>query len=244
MHILVAEDDKVSRELLRRMLEAEQKHELALVTDGEEAWKLLSDPASSFDVCILDIQMPTLDGLELASRIRANERLARLPIILCTASNDRATVSRAAGLAVSGYIVKPFARNRVVEKLTQIEGEIKAVVPEAPASVLEEGAIVCQRLGIDPDTHRTLLQAMLGDMREWIAQLRANPDTPELEKLLVRANGLKGACLSLGAGRTAQHLDKIRSSSPTPDEKREAALLGLEKDISLIEEHLHIQAAA
>jgi len=238
MHLLVAEDDKVSRELLRRMLESEPGHVVALAVDGEEAWKLLADPAAKFDACILDIQMPSVDGLELAARIRADERLARMPIILCTAANDRATVRRAAGLAVSGYIVKPFARNRVLEKLAQIKAEIRS----EPAGSLEEISGVCQRLGIDSETHRTLLQAMLGDLREWTAQLRANPTAPELEKLLVRANGLKGACLSLGAVRAAQHLVGLQSALPLSADK--PALESLEREIAVLGEQLGVPAAA
>jgi CheY-like chemotaxis protein len=240
MHLLVAEDDKVSRELLRRILESEQKHVLALATDGEEAWKLLLDPAVKFDACILDIQMPSLDGLDLAGRIRADARLARLPIILCTAANDRATVERAAGLAVSGYFVKPFARNRVVERLAQIEAEIQTL----PAATLEDSSGVCQRLGIDADTHRALLHAMLGDMREWITELRANPTGPELEKLIVRANGLKGACLSLGAARAAHHLVGLRSALPFSADRPAPALESLEKEIALLGEQVGVPAAA
>jgi two-component system chemotaxis response regulator CheY len=244
MHILVAEDDKVSRELLRRMLETEQRHVLVLAADGEEAWKLLSDPASAFGACILDIQMPGVDGLELAGRIRADARLARLPIILCTAANDRATVRRAAGLAVSGYIVKPYTRSRVVEKLAQIEGGASANPAEPSVGTLEESAVVCQRLGIDADTHRALLQAMLGDMREWTARLRNAPAAPELEKLLMQANGLKGASLSLGAMRAAQLLEKIQSPSPAPVENRGAALDALEKEIVLLDGRLGVPSAA
>ncbi len=241
MHILVAEDDKVSRELLRRMLESDGRHTLALATDGAEAWKLLADPAQAFDVCVTDISMPGLDGLELAGRIRADARLARLPVVLCTAANDRASVQRAAGLAVSGYIVKPYTRNRVVDQLQRIEAALRAPDANAPGK-LEDEAIICDRLGIDAETRRTLLQSMLGDVREWLGQLPAQAARGEVEPVLLRAAGFKGACLSLGAVRAAQLLSALQSALPF--QANPPVLQELEQEIALLGDRLGVATAA
>lgn len=241
MHILVAEDDKVSRELLRRMLESDGKHTLALAPDGAEAWKLLADPAQAFDVCITDIQMPGLDGLELAAKIRADGRLARLPIVLCTAANDRASVQRAAGLAVSGYIVKPYTRHRVIDQLQRIEAAQRAPEASAPGQ-LEDEALVCDRLGIDAEARRTLLQSMVGDVREWLGQMRAQAARGEVEPLLLRAAGFKGACLSLGALRAAQLLSALQSALPF--QANPPVLLELEQEIALLGDRLGVAATA
>lgn len=230
MHILVAEDDNVSRELLRRMLESSPGISLELTGDGEQAWQLLSDSSRHFDACVMDIQMPGLDGLELVTRIRGEPRLAQLPVILCTAANDRATVERAAGLSVSGYIVKPYTRERVLERIQRIGA--------GQAGPLGNTAEVCRRLGIDLETHRALLQATLADIREWIGRLRSGPSPAELEKLLVRASGLKGACLSLGASIAAQRLGRIQSALD------QGALDGLEHEIARIGGTLGVPAAA
>jgi CheY-like chemotaxis protein len=236
MHILVAEDDKVSRELLRRMLESDGKYTLALASDGDEAWKLLLDADQTFDVCLTDIQMPGLDGLELATRIRAHDRLARLPIVLCTAANDRASVQRAAGLAVNGYIVKPYTRSRVVDQLQRIEAaQPAAPAPSAPGQ-LEDDAVVCGRLGIDAETRRTLLQSMLNEMLEWLGQIREQPDVTQRAPLVLRAAGFKGACLSLGAGRAAQQLASLQLTLPF--QANPPALAELEKEVSLLADRL------
>jgi two-component system chemotaxis response regulator CheY len=241
MRILVAEDDRISRELLRRMLESEGKHTLALACDGDEAWKLLLDPDQAFDACITDIQMPGLDGLELATRIRAHDRLGRLPIVLCTAANDRASVQRAAGLAVNGYIVKPYTRHRVMDQLLRIEASQAGPAPSAPGQ-LEDEAVICERLGIDAETRRTLLQSMLGDLREWLAQLRAHADGAGRAPLVLRAAGFKGACLSLGAARAAQQLAALQLALPF--QANPPALQELEKEIALIGDQLGVATAA
>jgi CheY-like chemotaxis protein len=241
MHILVAEDDKVSRELIRRMLESDRKYTVVLASDGDEAWKHLLDPAQTFDACITDIQMPGLDGLELATRIRAHDQLARLPIVLCTAANDRASVQRAAGLAVNGYIVKPYTRNRVVDQLQRIEAAQRAPEAGGPGQ-LEAESLVCERLGIDAETRRSLLQSMLGDMREWLGQVREQADGAGRAALLVRAAGFKGACLSLGAVRAAQQLSALTLALPF--QANPPALAELEKEIALIGDRLGVATAA
>ena len=243
MHILVAEDDKVSRELLRRMLESEPRHSLVMAENGALAWEQLQDPAQDFGVCISDIQMPVLDGFGLARKIRADGRLARLPIVLCTAANDRATVQQAAGLAVAGYIVKPYTRARVVEQLQRIES---GPAPGGAGSTgqLEDEAAVRGRLGIDAETHHALLQAMLGDMTEWLFRLRGQQDPKERASLLVRASGFKGACLSLGAVRAAQHLSALQIALPLAPERLPGTLQELEKEIALLGSRIGMPVAA
>ncbi len=246
MHILVAEDDKVSRELLRRMLESEPRHSLVMAENGALAWEQLQDPAQDFGVCISDIQMPVLDGFGLARKIRADGRLARLPIVLCTAANDRATVQQAAGLAVAGYIVKPYTRARVVEQLQRIESGLASggAGSAGCAGQLEDEATVRGRLGIDAETHHALIQAMLGDMTEWLFRLRGQQDPKERASLLVRASGFKGACLSLGALRAAQHLSALQIALPLAPERLPGALQELEKEIALLGSRIGMPVAA
>ena len=63
MNILIAEDDDISRDLLRRILEREPEYTLTLTSDGEKAWAQLTDPAQRFDLGIFDLMMPRLSGL-------------------------------------------------------------------------------------------------------------------------------------------------------------------------------------
>ena len=101
MNLLIVEDDKISLELLRRVIESDGMHVATIATDGEEAWRLLNQGEQKFDACILDIFMPNLGGLDVVERMRADERYRKTPVILCSAVQDRATVQRAASLAIS-----------------------------------------------------------------------------------------------------------------------------------------------
>ena len=68
MKILIAEDDELSRMLLRDILEKEPGYEVIEAADGQAAWKLLEDGLTP-DLCILDVMMPFLDGIGLLKKI-------------------------------------------------------------------------------------------------------------------------------------------------------------------------------
>jgi CheY-like chemotaxis protein len=126
INILVAEDDPVSRNLLCRILETDADNRAIPAADGAEAWALLNEPARAVDLAFLDIMMPQINGLDLAERIRTTPALHSLPIILCTALQDRQTVSKAAALGLRHYIVKPVNKPIVIAKL-------KAALAGSPA---------------------------------------------------------------------------------------------------------------
>jgi signal transduction histidine kinase/ActR/RegA family two-component response regulator len=107
LRFLVAEDNPVNQKLMRILLE-KRGHSVRVTSDGAEA--LASLEQEPFDILLLDIQMPVLDGLEACRRIRARERQTgeHLPIVAMTAhvmSGDRERFLEA---GMDGYISKPF----------------------------------------------------------------------------------------------------------------------------------------
>lgn len=200
MRILIAEDDRISRLLIQRILEADGGHELTIASDGEEAWDQLLHSPEPFDVCLLDIMMPRLDGLGLIARMHADPRFKTLPIILCTALNDRSTVQKAVLLSVNQYIVKPYTRANVVEKIHLIHANATGT------RSIEDGSIVCARLGVDSETYQMLMESLAQDAAEWLELLLSTRSLAGQQMLLVRLNGLKGSALSLGARTMAAQL--------------------------------------
>jgi two-component system chemotaxis response regulator CheY len=120
MNILVAEDDPVSRAVLAKILSTKPEHRITLVEDGAAAWSLLDDPSRSFDVLFLDLTMPKVDGFELLKRIQQSDLLKSLDVVLCTAANDRATVTKAVAMGARHYLVKPCTEALVLAKLQQL----------------------------------------------------------------------------------------------------------------------------
>ncbi len=103
MRVLIADDDPIIRLDLKQMLENLDYDVVAEAGDGEEAVKLARETLP--DICVLDVKMPSMDGIEAAS-ILAEEGIS--PVILLTAYNDQQLIERAKGAGVFGYLVKPF----------------------------------------------------------------------------------------------------------------------------------------
>ena len=80
--------------------------------DGIAAWALLQSSAS-FDLAIIDIQMPRLDGLGLAQRIQASERHQNLPFFMCSSLSPE-DVKKSRDVGARGWIVKPFAPKNLI----------------------------------------------------------------------------------------------------------------------------------
>lgn len=127
MRILIADDDPVSRALLAKILALHPEHTTTVVEDGAAAWALLDDPGRSFDVLFLDLSMPRMDGFELLKLIRQNRLLKSLEVVLCTSSNDRATVVKAAQCGARHYLVKPCTEAVVLAKLRQFQPAERSV---------------------------------------------------------------------------------------------------------------------
>jgi two-component system chemotaxis sensor kinase CheA len=101
--ILVADDSLVSRTLQYNSLAA-AGYDVVLAVDGEEAWRALHE--HEIDLLVSDVRMPGIDGLELTRRVRADARLAHLPVILVTGLADPEAVSSGAAAGADEYVVK------------------------------------------------------------------------------------------------------------------------------------------
>ena len=236
MNLLIVEDDKISLELLRRVIESDGKHVATAAADGEQAWRLLSDPATKFDACIFDIFMPNLDGSRRGRADAGRRAVQEDPVILCTAVQDRTTVQRAVSLAITHYVLKPFSRAVMLDKLNQIRAGL------GQDDALDDSSAVCRRLGIEPDVHRQMVKALLAELVAWTAQVRAAIDQGTLQELFIRGRGVKGSCLNLGVARIAQHFNAIERGlqeyleDPTecfPPPNMEALLQQLDREIEL-----------
>ncbi|HEY1012485.1 MAG TPA: response regulator, partial [Herpetosiphonaceae bacterium] len=103
--VLVADDSLTTRTLEKNILES-AGYEVILATDGAEALALLGAAQPGFDLLLSDIDMPRLNGFELTSAVRADERLRRLPVVLVTSLDSPADRERGIAAGADAYIVK------------------------------------------------------------------------------------------------------------------------------------------
>ncbi len=106
LRILVAEDNGVNQLLMRRLLER-AGHAVTIAHNGEQALQACAEDA--FDVVLMDVQMPVMDGLEATARLRRREEAggARLPIIALTAHAMAGDRERCLAAGMDGYVTKP-----------------------------------------------------------------------------------------------------------------------------------------
>lgn len=103
--VLVADDNELNRDLLSRRVRR-LGHEVVLAEDGRQTLELLR--AEPFDVVLLDIMMPNLNGYEVLEAVRVDDHLMHIPIIMISAVDDPESIARCIRLGAVDYLPKPF----------------------------------------------------------------------------------------------------------------------------------------
>ena len=120
--ILVVDDDPLNRELLSRAL-MKEGCAVTAAEDGMRAVRLLRADASQFDLVLLDVVMPGMDGYDVLRHMKSEPALARLPVIVISALDDISSVVKCLELGADDYVNKPFdpvlLRARINSSLTR-----------------------------------------------------------------------------------------------------------------------------
>jgi len=128
--ILIVEDHPLIAELVETRLRIEGMQPTKC-PGGREALALLtSDP---FDVVILDIMMPDVDGYEVLRHIRSTTETAELPVIFLTAKSTPADIEKGLSLGANHYITKPFSGQDLMRKVRLCLDERRVAQTESPA---------------------------------------------------------------------------------------------------------------
>jgi two-component system chemotaxis response regulator CheY len=125
MKILIVDDFSTMRRIVRNLLKEIGYNNADEAEDGQVALtKLKAEP---FDFVVSDLNMPNMNGFELLHAVRADPALKSLPVLLVTAEAKKEDIITAAQAGASGYIVKPFTKATLEEKLNKI---IAKMVPQ------------------------------------------------------------------------------------------------------------------
>src|SRR5579871_3739931 len=116
MKLLIVEDEARMADLLQKVL-TEEGHVVACAVDGAEGLSLAK--SYEFDVIILDVMMPKVNGYELAKRLRADKN--RTPILMLTARDAVPDVVRGLDLGADDYMTKPFSFDELLARLRAVK---------------------------------------------------------------------------------------------------------------------------
>jgi len=118
MRFLIVDDFSTMRRIIRNILKEIGYANADEAEDGQVALAKLKSAA--FDFVVSDINMPNMNGFQLLQSIRADENLKGLPVLMVTAEARKEDIVTAAQSGASGYIVKPFTKATLEEKVQKI----------------------------------------------------------------------------------------------------------------------------
>jgi two-component system chemotaxis response regulator CheY len=126
--ILVVDDSKVMRDMITACLRSDPSLAITHAASGLEAIERLS--LKSYDVLVLDLNMPDIGGLEVIEFVRSQDKLKSLPILIVTTRSDDGSRERVLNAGASQYLTKPFTPEAI---LTEVRALLQAT-PATPAT--------------------------------------------------------------------------------------------------------------
>lgn len=209
LNILLVEDEKISQKVIQNLLQTKGWN-VTIASDGEEALKILE--FESFDIALMDIHIPKIDGLQLTSIIRKFIRPEeRMPIIAMTASDSSKYKEECFKRGMNGYITKPVEGRTLFSTIEQIMQDNSSPIPGMDLKAALDNL----------EGDKELLKELMGDFikEEYIQMLLKDIEeainTREYDNLYKKAHKLKGAaaCLNINSiHHLASKLEEIGRS--------------------------------
>jgi len=244
LDVLLVEDNEVNHRLAKIILER-AGHAVTIATNGREALNCLEKRAN-FDLILMDVQMPEMDGIEATKHIRANPAWAHLPIIAMTAHAMKGDREHLLSVGMNDYVSKPI---RAGDVFAAMERQSRQKPKEAAAPVAAEPtrnglAILNQERFLedfegDKEIFVEMLDMLTDQSLLQVTQMSEAIECNDASKLAFVAHSLKGASATIGAERVsaaAYRLEQMGRAENLTDAADVLALL--EKEVDLLVNHV------
>jgi len=224
MKILVAEDNHINRKIAKAIFDPVDVS-IKFAVNGKEALNMSN--AEIFDVILMDVQMPVMDGFEATGLIRLQSKLKNIPIIAMTAHAMKGDREKCLAAGMNDYITKPINQGELFNKLsnnvktrssqllTEIKSEVllnqSATTPMLPESLpglrLKKAM---DSLGLDEEIFLTILESYFENSKIIIRKMSDAIKNDNLKLLKELAHSIKGSSFNIGAddaGTAAESLE-------------------------------------
>ena len=236
LRILLAEDNAVNQKLALRLL-AQMGYRADVAANGLEA--VQSVQRQPYDVVLMDVQMPEMDGLEATRRIRAGGAPHGQPrIIAMTANAMQGDREACLGAGMNDYVTKPIRVDVLMEALMRAiphgpAGSSREGGREMPPEIIDASVFkeLCESAGAD--FARELIDTFAEEAPGLLAELRAAHSAGDAESFRRSAHSLKSNALTFGASGLAQHARALEQAG-LPDDPA-----GIEELATELAETLH-----
>lgn len=219
LDILLAEDNIVNQKLAIALLE-KQGHQVTVVGTGRAAVAQLRE--HRFDMVLMDIQMPEMDGIEATKAIRAMETglATRIPIVAMTAHAMNSDRTRCLAAGMDGYLSKPIRATELAEVVEKFGGATTVETSSAQIQVSEpterqasqiDWAQAMQTVGGDRQLLCELITVFIGERDIMLADVETAIEQGDESGLRRSAHSIKGALSHLGAVKVAETAEQIEN---------------------------------
>lgn len=121
LKILLLEDDTIEVMKVNRVINSQEiKHQLIEASNGEEALDILNKKDSLPDIILLDLNMPKINGIEFLEKLKNDDRLRYIPVIVLTTSGNHRDLLECYKIGVAGYVLKPLKYEDYVFKMEKL----------------------------------------------------------------------------------------------------------------------------
>jgi two-component system, sensor histidine kinase and response regulator len=219
LRVLIVEDNAVNQRVVVRLLE-KYGHSIALANHGGEALAVLAE--ERFDLVLMDVQMPVMDGFEATRIIREREAGTgwQTPVVAMTAHAMKGDRERCLAAGMDDYVSKPVQRAELLRVLEWVAGnEVgpKADLDRTPLPAVVNRAAALDRLGGDADLFAEVADLFRADSPGLLDELRraiATADAPTVQRV---AHSLKGSAGYVGGEPASAAAHKLELIGATGD---------------------------
>ncbi len=249
LHVLLAEDNVVNQRLAQRLLE-KAGHSVTVAANGKEAIDAFE--SGPFDVILMDVQMPEMDGFEATAIVRKKEQGSNkyTPVIAMTAHAMMGDRERCLDAGMDEYLSKPLKAGKL---LKVIESSVKeaangkrnrSIEPdEVPDESPYDRDAALARVEGDEELLDEIVGLFLDDCPNMIKQIKVSVKSGDSQSLQRSAHTLKGAVGNLGAKNAQQLSLKLEMMGKDGDiSKADVVYAELEKEMDRLEEALSVPA--
>lgn len=230
MNVVVCDDDAVSRMAVVDLVSSIEGLTAIEARDGEEAWAALLDSAPL--LCISDLQMPGITGIDLMRRAKRHRHLAKLPFVVVSSAADRTNVVDAIQLGAVHYILKPF-------DFQQAREQLERVLQQVWTQSVEEPETTQKRLNLTPERLGRYYKAFSAQLEQAQASSAALSTQLGRAQLMDQLPTLTTACVTLGLWRGEAVL-KVLADPQLPPEPGQglATLIAIQRMVQRQEARL------
>ena len=215
VRVLLVEDNLINQKVVLAILR-KKGYQIDVANDGREALAKLEASRDGYDIVLMDVQMPVLDGLETTRIIRKDSRWNRLPIVSMTAHAMNGDRERCLQAGMNAYVSKPVQPSHLVSIIEKLLQERTLDIPRAPVSELDRG--LAERLMLDDaEMANDLLELFLQLAPERLQRLETAAAEADGTTLAAEARKIAAAAAQLASRAVGECAQRIELAAQSRD---------------------------